>query len=60
MAINLGARSDKDNFTDVANLRQSEDSKPIYQAVMFLVHFEISFAAYALTIEYLKRKNITQ
>ena len=38
----LQARSDRDNFTELDNLWQPEDSKPFYPAVMFLIRFKFS------------------
>ena len=40
LAIILQVGSNRDNFTELDNLLQPEDSKPFYQAVMFLVRFK--------------------
>ena len=40
LAIILRAGRDRDNFTELDNLWQPEDSKPFYRAVMSLVRFK--------------------
>ena len=40
LAIILQVGSNRDNFTELDNLLQPEDSKLFYQAVMFLVRFK--------------------
>ena len=40
LAIILRAGSDRDNFTELDNLWQAEDSKSFYRAVMSLVRFK--------------------
>ena len=40
LSIILRAGSDRDNFTELDNLWQPEDSKPFYRAVMSLVRFK--------------------
>ena len=59
LAIILRAGRDRDNFTELDNLWQPEDSKSFYRAVMFLVRFKFLDAA-SLTIGILRKKENPQ
>ena len=58
LATILRAGSDKDNFTELDNLWQPEESNPFYRAVMSLVRFKFIFRCFSALFFFVGRATI--